>query len=139
MTSTKQGKGVQPGSGIPKHLFFKLTLYHGPLISCRITIASTVPVPARLAGRHPAVRATAPAALHLWRAQGFAPDIYVYTSLSLSIYIYMYIYIYIYIYIDRSIYILFLCISYCSISYSFFCCSLLRLRRPSDQNGRSER
>ena len=41
-TQQKQGKGVQQGSGIPKSFFFNLTLYHGPLISCRREARSTL-------------------------------------------------------------------------------------------------
>ena len=32
-----RGKGVQQGSGIKQNTFFKSTLCHGPLISCRNT------------------------------------------------------------------------------------------------------
>ena len=40
MTKRKQGKGMQQGSGIAKNdTLFKLTLYHGPLISCRLRIS----------------------------------------------------------------------------------------------------
>ena len=50
-TQQKQGKGVQQGSGLVCfclkrtnniEYFFKLTLYHGPLISCRPNLPTKI-------------------------------------------------------------------------------------------------
>ena len=88
MTPTKQGKGVQQGSGIPKHTFFQID----PLPRTLNFPSGTGGVRGRSADRKSAER------------------IYIYIYIYVYVYIYIYIihvcvYIYIYIYIHNYIYI----------------------------------
>ena len=46
MTQQKQGKGVHEGSGIKqKDACFKLTLYRGPFVSCRLSVRERAALP----------------------------------------------------------------------------------------------